>query len=64
MRRPLLVSVLLFITIAGFASGFHDLRRHHADRETFEEHIADVCTKAALRSQSSQPLAPAPANRN
>jgi hypothetical protein len=40
--------VLAIGTVAGFASGFRSMARcHHAQRDAFERHVADVCVKAA-----------------
>lgn len=48
MRRPILIALLAFGTIAGYASGFHSLRRcHYQQRESFERHVANVCVDAA-----------------
>ena len=68
MFRPLLIVLLAAAAVAGFSSGFHHLRESHWDRQqAFEQHIADVCTQAALRATSAggaKSLAPAttPAN--
>lgn len=53
MRRNALMFVLALGTVAGFASGlygchYHSLERHQA----FEDHVADVCTRAAERSRA------------
>ena len=48
IRRRLLVLALAFGTVAGFASGFHSLRRcHFAERQAFEQHVAKICANAA-----------------
>jgi len=39
--------------VAGFASGLYGCHYHGIDRrQEFEDHIADVCTRAAERSRS------------
>jgi hypothetical protein len=52
--RKLLIGVLAFGTVAGYASGFasfgHCATRHHeARRAAFEARVADVCTRSAER---------------
>lgn len=52
MKRKLLIAVLALGTVGGFASGFRSLRCHHQSRRAaFENHVADVCVRAAERSQ-------------
>jgi len=56
MKRRLLITVLAFGTLFGFASGFMSLgshlRGHHERRRAaFEDHIADVCVDAARRAE-------------
>lgn len=53
--RKLLIGLLAFGTVAGYACGLasfaHCARGHHeARRAAFEAHVADVCTRAALRA--------------
>lgn len=53
-KRKLLIGVLAFGTIAGYASGFAHMghcasRGHEARRAAFENHVADVCTRSAER---------------
>lgn len=69
VSRKLLAALLGLGALAGFASGFHALRhhggpfRHGARRAAFEEHIAEVCTRAAekvARSPSRADARPAP----
>lgn len=57
--RKLLIGLLAFGTVAGYASGFasfaHCARHHHeARRAAFEAHVADVCTQAALRAREGE----------
>ncbi len=48
MKRKLLIAVLAFGTVAGYASGFRHLRGCHRDRhQSFERHVAKVCVDAA-----------------
>lgn len=54
MKRPLLIALLAFGTLAGFGSGFfHMGARAHARRAAFERHVADVCAESALRVRSN-----------
>lgn len=47
-RRKLLILALAFGTVAGYASGFHSMRRCHYDRRAnFEQHVAKICADAA-----------------
>jgi hypothetical protein len=65
MFRPFLIVLLAAAAVAGFSSGFHHLRGDHwSHQQEFEQHIADVCTQAALRATSTKSLAPptTPAN--
>jgi hypothetical protein len=53
MRR-ILMGVLAFGAVAGYASGFaslgwHASHCHQQRRAAFEEHVAEVCTRAAER---------------
>ncbi len=51
MRRKLLIAVLAFGTVAGYASGFRSMRHCQyggRDRNTsFEQHVARICADAA-----------------
>jgi hypothetical protein len=50
--RKVIVVALLIGTIGGFASGFHSMRRHHAERRAaFERHVAELCVDAAARQR-------------
>lgn len=52
MKRKLVIALLALGTVGGFASGFRSMRCHHqARREAFENHVADVCVRAAQRSE-------------
>ncbi len=58
MRRKALMFVLAIGAIAGFASGLYGCHRAQHDggrRQAFEDHIADVCTRAAERSHGHAP---------
>ena len=58
MKRRALIFVLAMGTVIGFASGLFGCHYHGiARREAFEDHVADVCTRAAERSRVS-PHAP------
>jgi hypothetical protein len=58
MRRKGLILVLAIGAIAGFASGLYGCHYHRVERrQAFEDHIADVCTRAAQRSRN-QPSHP------
>lgn len=57
MRRRILIAVLAFGTVGGFASGFASMRCHGGRQQTFEEHVADVCVAAAKR-QAARAHAP------
>ena len=54
MKRKIAIALLSLGAVAGFAGGVHSLRtglKCHADRrESFERHVATLCTDAALRS--------------
>jgi hypothetical protein len=53
MRRKTLMFVLAIGAVAGFASGIFGCRFHGGhDRRAFEDHIADVCMRAAERSRA------------
>lgn len=64
MRRRTLWIVLLSLgTVGGFAAGFARLHHHrlhgygwHGEgRQRFEDHVADVCVRAAERKLREQP---------
>ncbi len=58
MRRTGLIFVLAIGAIAGFASGLYGCHRHRIERRrAFEDHVADVCTRAAERSRNHAPQA-------
>jgi hypothetical protein len=55
IRRRILMAVLAVGSVAGFASGFHSMHhRWHARHERFEEHVADVCVRAAKNADKQQ----------
>ena len=52
MRRKALILVLGLGAVAGFASSLFGCHYHGIERrQAFEDHIADVCTRAADRSR-------------
>jgi len=52
MRRKALILVLAMGAVAGFASGLYGCHYHGVERrQAFEDHVADVCTRAAERAQ-------------
>lgn len=55
MRRKALIVVLAVGAIAGFASGLFGCHHHAWERrQSFEDHMADVCVRAAERSRGQQ----------
>ncbi len=58
MRRRALIFVLALGAVAGFASGLYGCQYHGVERrQAFEDHIADVSTRAAERSRNRAPHA-------
>lgn len=62
MARTLLIVLLSLGAISGFALGFSHLHhfRHYGygpgwGRDTYEEHIADLCVRAAERTLHDRP---------
>ncbi|AKT39415.1 hypothetical protein [Chondromyces crocatus] len=52
MHRKLIITLLAFGAIGGFASGFASLGcRAHARRAAFERHVASVCVDAARKAE-------------
>jgi hypothetical protein len=52
MKRRALMLVLAAGAVAGFASGLFGCHYHGmAQRQAFEDHVADICTRAAERSR-------------
>ena len=53
IQRAFLVVLFSVGTVGGFAHGFASLgrcaARHEAQREAFEQHVAEVCTRSAER---------------
>ncbi|HTA92104.1 MAG TPA: hypothetical protein VK745_21135 [Polyangiaceae bacterium] len=61
MRRKALIFVLALGAVAGFASGLFGCHyRGMERRQAFEDHVADVCTRAAERVRDSRAAPPAP----
>lgn len=55
MRRKALMIVLAAGALAGFGSAFFGCHYHGIDRrQAFEDHVADVCTRAAERSHHAE----------
>jgi hypothetical protein len=53
MRRKALILVLALGAIAGFASGLYGCHYHGVERrQAFEDHVADICTRAAERAHN------------
>ncbi len=58
MRRKALMFVLAVGAIGGFASGLFGCHyRGQERRQAFEDHVADVCTRAAERTRDHGPHA-------
>ncbi|MEO6599222.1 MAG: hypothetical protein ABIQ16_05065 [Polyangiaceae bacterium] len=55
MRRKLLMLGLGLGAMAGFASGIFGCHFRNERRQAFEDHVADVCTRAAERSRDHGP---------
>lgn len=54
-KRKLAIAALGLGAVLGFGSGFRHMRCHHeARRAAFEDHIADVCVRAAARADSPE----------
>ena len=60
MRRKLLIALLALGTVGGYASGFASMRHcQSARRQSFEQHVAQVCVDAARKDDASrQQVAP------
>jgi hypothetical protein len=59
--RKIAIVLLAFGTVAGFASGFSHWHCMHNMREhAFEDHVADVCTRAAQRVYDHGPATSKP----
>ncbi len=55
MRRKALIFVLAAGAVAGFASSLFGCHYHGIDRrQAFEDHVADVCMRAAERSHHAE----------
>jgi hypothetical protein len=54
MKRKALIALLALGTVGGYAAGFASMscRAKHR-RAAFEDHVADVCVRAAQRAESS-----------
>jgi hypothetical protein len=59
MRRKALMLVLGLGAVAGFASGIFGChyRNERRQAQAFEDHVAEVCTRAAERSREHGPHA-------
>lgn len=61
LKRGLLIALFSIGTVGGFASGIHSMKRHcHGRREKFENHVADICVRAAARQNESDAQRSAP----
>jgi len=59
MKRKALMFVLAIGAVAGFASGLYGCHYRGVERrQAFEDHVADVCTRAAERAQGHAPHTP------
>jgi len=55
MRRKALIFVLAAGAVAGFGSALFGCHYHGIDRrQAFEDHVADVCMRAAERSHRGE----------
>ena len=64
MKRRALMFVLAAGAVAGFASGLFGCHYHGmARQQAFEDHVADVCTRAAERSRGLPASPPRAANQ-
>ena len=62
MRRKLLIALLALGTVGGYASGFASLRHCQSQRrQSFEQHVAQVCVDAARKDDASRQTAQPPA---
>ncbi len=52
MKRRILIVLLGLGAVAGFAAGLGRLCHHGRDRAAFENHVADVCVRAAERAKA------------
>jgi hypothetical protein len=67
MRRRLLIVLLSLTAIGGFVHGCasvacwhgHGRFGHHARMRRFEDHVAEVCLRAAERGAEARPAPPA-----
>lgn len=50
IKRGILIGLFSIGTIGGFASGFHSMKHCKSGRQRFEDHVADVCVRAANRA--------------
>jgi hypothetical protein len=63
MRRKIVIALLAFGTLGGFAAGFASLRCQRGSghpgwqgrRAAFEQHVAAICADAALRMRAEGP---------
>jgi hypothetical protein len=65
MKRKALIALLALGTVGGYAAGFASMscRAKHR-RAAFEDHVADVCVRAAQRAEAGEaPVAEEPAER-
>ncbi|HEX7451652.1 MAG TPA: hypothetical protein VF294_05180 [Polyangiaceae bacterium] len=55
MKRKALMFVLAIGAVAGFASSLYGCHRGVQRQQAFEDHVADVCTRAAERAHGHGP---------
>ena len=64
MKRKALMFVLAVGAVAGFASGLFGCHYHGVARQqAFEDHVADVCTRAAARARDVTAVPARPQNQ-
>ncbi|MFO0550712.1 MAG: hypothetical protein U0271_20120 [Polyangiaceae bacterium] len=57
-KRKIVMALLALGTVGGFASGFMSMRCHaRARRAAFEDHVADVCVRAAKNAENGRDAA-------
>lgn len=53
IKRKILIGLLAFGAVGGFATGFASMARHHrCHRDHFERRVARVCVDAARRAET------------
>lgn len=63
MKRRILMLMLAAGAVAGFASSLFGCHYHRVvERQAFEDHVAEICTRAAERSRAAV-ASPRPPNQ-